>query len=379
MRSPPRSVNVLVGRALADGRSRCEYLQVFNASVNFGEFWDSGEGDGVMARPGSRNDTGELGSRLRELRESRGMTQLRLGRALGVAVSSISSWESGAKLPPPARLADYATFFASGASSGGVPPENALTDEQREQRLRLKRELDRLRTTGEVHESVEREAQQDFWRFPDDGPVRIVTGGLSEKHWSPLGTPSEPNFLSLARCADLDAAVELFGHVRAANPRSDVEIRLEYLGDDDLRAHLVFLGSGAANPWVEWLTAGWPVRQVPDEEVVDGSVFLIDGERRLKPVFRGDQLVEDVGLLARIPNPNNIRRTLTFCSGVFTRGGFGAVRCLTDPQARDRNLAYLHDNVEDLTSFGMLMRVPVMRHVTGTPDLQNPANRLYEW
>ncbi|MEB3370367.1 helix-turn-helix domain-containing protein [Saccharopolyspora mangrovi] len=333
-----------------------------------------------MARPGSQSGTGELGSRLRDLRESRGMTQLRLGRALGVAVSSISSWESGAKLPPPTRLADYATFFAAGATTGGVPPENALTGEQREERLRLKHELDQLRRTGEEAAGpVDPGARHDFWHFPDGGPVRIVTGGLSEKHWSPLGTPSEPNYLSLARCADLDAAVELFGHVRAANPRSEVEIRLEHLADDDLRAHLVFLGSGAANPWVEWLTAEWPVRQVPDDDVPDGSVFEIDGERRLKPVFRGDQLVEDVGLLARIPNPNNIRRTLTFCSGVFTRGGFGAVRCLTDPQAKGRNLAYLDDDVEDLDRFGMLMRVPVMRHVTGTPDLQNPANRLYEW
>lgn len=333
-----------------------------------------------MARPGNQGGTGRLGSRLRELRESRGMTQLRLGRCLGVAVSSISSWESGAKLPPLTRLADYATFFAAGATTGGVPPENQLTGEQREERLRLKQELDRLRTAlDETRDPAEAEARQDFWHFPDGGPVLIVTGGLSEKHWSPLGTPSEPNFLSLARCADLDAAVELFGTVRAANPRSEVEIRLENLGDDDLRAHLVFLGSGAANPWVEWLTAEWPVRQVLDEDVPDGSVFEIDGERRLKPGFRGDQLVEDVGMLARIPNPNNIRRTLTFCSGVFTRGGFGAVRCLTDPQARDRNLGYLRDNVEDLDRFGVLMRVPVMRHVTGTPDLQNPANRLYEW
>ncbi|WP_406691644.1 helix-turn-helix transcriptional regulator [Saccharopolyspora sp. ID03-671] len=330
-----------------------------------------------MARPGSQSGTGELGVRLRELRESRGMTQLRLGRALGVAVSSISSWESGAKTPPLTRLADYATYFAAGAVTDGVPPENALTGEQREERLRLKQELDRMRAADE--EPGEAEARQDFWHFPDGGPVRIVTGGLTEKHWSPLGTPSEPNFLSLARCADLDAAVELFGHVRAANPRSQAEIRLEHLGDDDLRAHLVFLGSGATNPWVEWLTADWPVRQVPDDDVVDGSVFEIDGERRLRPSFRGDQLVEDVGLLARIPNPNNLRRTLTFCSGVFTRGGFGAVRCLTDPELRDRNLAHLTDEVADLNRFGLLMRVPVMRHVTGTPDLQNPANRLYEW
>ncbi|SFS96400.1 helix-turn-helix domain-containing protein [Saccharopolyspora flava] len=330
-----------------------------------------------MARPGSQIGTGELGARLRDLRESRGLTQLRLGRALGVAVSSISSWESGAKLPPPTRLADYATFFAAGAVSEGLPPENALTGEQREERLRLKQELDRMRTASD--EPGETEARQDFWHFPDGGPVRIVTGGLSQKHWSPLGNPGEPNFLSLARCADLDAAVELFGHVRAANPRSQVEIRLEDLGDDDLRAHLVFLGSGATNPWVEWLTAEWPVRQVPDDGIADGSVFEIDGERRLTPVFRGDQLVEDVGLLARIPNPNNLRRTLTFCSGVFTRGGFGAVRSLTDLELRERNLAHLNDNVADLNRFGLLMRVPVMRHVTGTPDLQNPANRLYEW
>ncbi|MFC7342810.1 helix-turn-helix domain-containing protein [Saccharopolyspora griseoalba] len=333
-----------------------------------------------MARPEALGGTAELGSRLRELREERRLTQSELGRALGVAVSSISSWEGGVKIPTMRRLADYATYFAADADAR-LPELDSLSAEQRSERNRLKRELERLRAAGKDPVPAGSGAL-DFWRFRDEGPVRIVTGELSAESMSPAASVEQLNYVGLTAHSDLDAAVELFGHVRALNPGSDVGIQLaRKLADDDLRAHLVFLGSGLINPWVGALTAEWPVRQVGDDSVPDGEVFELAGEppRRLKPVFRHGLLIEDVGMLVRIPNPNNIRRTLTICSGVFTRGGFGAVRSLTDPKIRARNHEYVTGRFGEAANFGLLMRVPVINHATGTPDLQNPATRLHEW
>lgn len=334
-----------------------------------------------MARPEGLSGGAELGSRLRELREARQLTQGKVGKALGVAVSSISSWESGVKIPPVRRLADYATYFAAGAGAQ-LPKLEALSAAQRTERTRLKRELERLRASGRDPAPTVSADRPDFWRFADGGPIRIVTGELAEEAMPTTASIEEPNYSGLAGHSDLDAAVELFGHVRALNPASDVRIHsARKLEDDDLRAHLVFLGSGLINPWVGALTAEWPVRQVRDETIREGEVFEIAGERpkRLKPVFHNRVLIEDVGMLARIPNPNNIRRTLTICSGVFTRGGFGAVRSLTDPKIRVRNHEYVTGRFGEAVNFGLLMRVPVINHATGTPDLQNPVTRLHEW
>ena len=44
-------------------------------------------------------------------------------------------------------------------------------------------------------------------------------------------------------------------------------------------------------------------------------------------------LLEDVAMLARLPNPFNALRTLTYCNGIHSRGVLGAVRC---PKLLDR-------------------------------------------
>ncbi len=95
-----------------------------------------------------------------------------------------------------------------------------------------------------------------------------------------------------------------------------------------------------------------------------------DGRRR--------SLVEDVGFLARVPNPFNHQRTLTICSGVYSHGVLGAVRALTDTAVRNRNEAYLARRFQG-GSFALLMRVPLVNAEAISPDLEIPDNRLYEW
>ncbi|MEB3370366.1 helix-turn-helix domain-containing protein [Saccharopolyspora mangrovi] len=322
-----------------------------------------------------------LGARLRELRQEHGLTQGNLARVLGVAVSSVSQWESGVKVPPVSRIGDYATFFASGnpARNAKLPAVASLSDEQRRARADIKEELEALR--AQPQGSAGGEEGSDFWRFPDGGPVRILTGRVPARNLSPLASPERRNYIGMSAYADGDALIELYGHVRALNPSSDVRFEIaRRIDPHDLQAHLVLLGSPAMNPMRRQVRFGLPVRQVEVDDLGHGEIFEVAEEsRQYRPTLHDGRLIEDVGLLARFPNPYNVRRTLTLCSGVFTRGGFGAVRCLTDPELRARNHEHLKRHIADSDNFGMLMRVPVVRNATATPDLSNPDTWIRAW
>jgi hypothetical protein len=88
--------------------------------------------------------------------------------------------------------------------------------------------------------------------------------------------------------------------------------------------------------------------------------------------------VQDVGFLARLPNPFNISRTLTICNGIHSSGVLGAVRCLTDKRVREANERYLAERFPD-GRFALLLKVPIVAKKVLSPDLQNPEARLYEW
>jgi hypothetical protein len=79
--------------------------------------------------------------------------------------------------------------------------------------------------------------------------------------------------------------------------------------------------------------------------------------------------MEDVGLLARMPNPLNSNRTITMCNGIHSRGVLGAVRALTDAMLRESNEQYIARNFPE-TQFGILMRVTVIEGETLTPDFR---------
>ena len=130
-----------------------------------------------------------------------------------------------------------------------------------------------------------------------------------------------------------------------------------------------------------------PITQLVVDEYDDGDIFEVTqpARKRFLPTWEdgedeedGKVLIEDVALLARIPNPFNVNRTLTICNGVHSRGVLGAVRCLTDKRVRDANEEFLAQRFPD-GRFALLLRVPVVANKTLSPDLQNPAMRLYEW
>jgi transcriptional regulator with XRE-family HTH domain len=212
--------------------------------------------------------------------------------------------------------------------------------------------------------------------------------------------------------ADMDAVIELHGHVRAENPGSDVRWLLdtEVSADDLAGGHTVIVGSssslfGNPNGILDYLRRrlNLPAKATfsthdpeyggrfvvsldaegrPDS---DGSNreehcprFLTDGDKRL--LEDGHPVLEyDVALFARFQNPLNLAATVTICTGVFSRGTYGAVRTLTDSNLRARNEKYLDEHL-DLTNFWMLIHVPVLTTPTGaqtvTPDLTRPFHRL---
>jgi hypothetical protein len=198
-----------------------------------------------------------------------------------------------------------------------------------------------------------------------------------------------PNHTHLQAYADLDALIELFGHIRAENdPLFPVTFKLAgEVKADDLSGHLVLLGGVAWNDLTRHLLRSLrrlPVRQFESPDLATGEIFAVGrdaDEQRFEPEWAPDdpkELVEDVGLLARVRNPYNSSRTLTLCNGIHSRGVLGAVRALTDVRVRDANESYLAERF-GAEEYAILMRVPVFQGEALSPDLRNPESRLYEW
>jgi hypothetical protein len=346
-----------------------------------------------------------LARRLRELRYTgfgaERLTQGDVAQALSedepVGISMLSAWENtrAPTLPSKQRLAAYARFFATSRSLQGGPhlvQLRELTREEDEARRELERELFRLRDEDAG------EPTHNSWRFHDDAPITIIGPELTksdEVKLGPLSTADNPNYAKLYSYADLDALVELVGHLNARNPRVLIAYLLpSQVTQKDLTDHIVLLGGIAWNDMTRRLKASvdLPVRQVTSEKIRSGEVFEIeDGPNRgqqFLPRFQNGApgtteepgiLLEDVAMLARVPNPFNAHRTLTYCNGIHSRGVLGAVRCLTDPAVRDDNESYLEDTFTDSDSFVILMRVQVLGAATITPSFRNPGAVLYQW
>ena len=334
-----------------------------------------------------------LARRLRALRETHWpdaqLTQAQLATAFTtenrVAAATISSWESATtpKIPTAARLGAYARFFATTRSLDGAPhlvPEVDLTPDEEEQRRALEKELLGL---------LETKGRQRRGTFTfDEGPITVICPDAPQDLRGPLAAEKDPNFTKLQQFGDLDALIDIYGHLREANPGIDVNYRLaSEVHAKDMLGHVILLGGVAWNHMAKRFQEA--VRQVPivQLEVQDypGDVFELPGEenRRFEPVWEADdgaegELIEDVAFLGRLRNPFNVTKTLMICNGVHSRGVLGAVRCLTDPQLREANEQYLDERFAD-GRFALLLQVPVVGDETLTPDLQNPSARLFEW
>ena len=317
------------------------------------------------------------------------LTQAQLAAAFSienrVAPATVSTWESttSPKTPTSARLSAYARFFATRRSLEGDPhlvPEAELTLDEEEQRREIETELLGL---------LETKGRDRLGTFTfTEGAVIIICPDAPADSRGPLAREMNPNFTKLQQFADLDALIEMYGHLREANPGIDVTYRLaSEVRSQDMSSHVILLGGVAWNRMTKRFQAALeqvPVTQLAVKDDPDDVFEVVNDETmRFEPVWETDsngerELQEDVAFLARLQNPFNIGRTLTICNGVLSRGVLGAVRCLTDPRVRETNEQYLDERFPD-GRYALLLRVFVVGNETLTPDLQNPSARLYEW
>jgi hypothetical protein len=342
----------------------------------------------------------ELAQRLRQLRqqwpEAR-LTQDKLATAFSeeekVAAATVSTWESlkTPKLPPAHRLTAYARFFATRRSVEGTPTLLAaakLSADEKKVYQQLRAELLELRsaTSGEPYEEETSFARS--WHFPDSGRITFVCAQLPMDETGPFGKESNPNFTELQTYADIDALMELHGHIRAENPTANVRYRTPLdVETDELTGHLILLGGVAWNDLTGRLSemANLPVKQIEKPPLKSGEIFIADiegVEHEFWPEWMdGDTevLAEDVGLLVRVPNPLNASRTLTICNGIHSRGVYGAARTLTDMEFRDGNERYIATKLGGADSFAILMSVKILKNKVMTPDFNSQGVVLYEW
>ncbi|WP_328332951.1 hypothetical protein OHA70_15305 [Kribbella sp. NBC_00382] len=342
-----------------------------------------------------------LARRLRGLRDSHdaGLTQSQLAKALShenrVAVATISSWESmtNPKLPPAERLRSYALFFSTDRTNADGTPkmasERELTTRERERFDELHEELVGLRdAAARLQGTTAGTSSGSYtWDF-DNGPITIICPEAPAEERPDLADEKDPNYTRMYRYADLDALMELWGHLRASNPELQISHRLpSEVKADDMSGHLVLLGGIGWNHVTRRLLKTlreMPISQFEVSDLKTGEIFKASGAggKEFRPVFEdgddGPELIEDVALLTRLRNPFNSNRTITICNGIHSRGVLGAVRALTDTAVRERNEAYLSQHFPD-GLFAMLLRVPVVNGEAISPDLEIPENRLYQW
>ncbi|MEU4213817.1 helix-turn-helix transcriptional regulator [Actinoplanes sp. NPDC026623] len=355
-------------------------------------------------------DDGKLGARLRALRETgfadRSVTQGVIATALGRSVPLVSSWEKGKAQPSEEWLNAYARFFASPRSLADGHPRllarKDLRDDELDRFEELFRELLRLRTAtvpgqpsgpASADELTTRSPREGMWHFPDQSSITLVCARLpAELRASDTYTsPESPDYVELYGYSDLDALMELYGHVHAANPGVTVRRKLaDELTQDDVTNHLVLLGGVDWNPMTRQVmqSLDLPVVQDrrqgsdPDEgsfrvQDQDGNVTVFPS--RLEGDPPGRLLIEDVAQFCRAPNPYNRKRSVTICNGNYGRGTYAAVRTLTDRRFRDRNRAYIEQRYRPEDTYSILARASIVAGEVITPDWTLPGTVLHEW
>jgi hypothetical protein len=300
--------------------------------------------------------------------------------------------------------------FATSRSFGSAAPRrlssDEMTDEERRAMTELRQELMHLRSdamraivsdpeTAAVRpiSEAEKSLSSGPWRYADGNTITIVCARWPADMLAkmPYTDIDDPDYIELLACSELDALFELYGHVRAANPGNQVNLRMaDKLASDDFTSHLVSLGGVDWNSFTKTalIKLPLPVQQIAHWDVPGGQYFQIEENGEIvkhKPVLDEDIsqpkgiLREDVALFARAVSPFNRQRTITICNGMYGRGTYGVVRALTDARFRDRNSGYLQTRFGDSETYCILSRVPIVNGETLTPDWTISDYRLFQW
>jgi transcriptional regulator with XRE-family HTH domain len=203
-------------------------------------------------------EAGSRAIRLRNLRKGAGLTQADLANAFSteqppVTSKTISTWENTEK-PTAAlegRIERYARFFATQRSRDGNPRLIALEDLTQDELAAMRKlEQELLDLWGALRDIDSAPVRPPrYLHFPNDTRLTIICGDAPPEAQGPLAAPSNANFTQMHAYADLDALIELYGHVKAQNaPEFEVVfIRASEVHAMDLLGHVVVLGAIAWN------------------------------------------------------------------------------------------------------------------------------------
>jgi transcriptional regulator with XRE-family HTH domain len=334
-----------------------------------------------------------LSDRLRSLREEvPGLTQKDLAQVFEGNVSMVSMWETGRRLPPEPRLRTYARLFATRQSFTAGPRPRLVGDEELTgeelRRLRdLEEELFGLRREATVTgdgTAAEPSMPPHVFRLTGGAPITIVCADVPEDKRPRYARRTDLNYVRASSFADLDALLDLFGHLRAENPDERVRIRASAeLKVEEMSGHLILLGGTVWNEATRLLSE--QIDLPLGLESVDGEEILVlrhgKEPRQFRVRLEDGVLREDIGVFVRVPNPQAPQCTVTICIGITTRGVRGVVQCFADYDLRDRNEEYMATRFGDEDTYGIVIRVRVstMSGEPLPPDLTKPHTRLDEW
>jgi transcriptional regulator with XRE-family HTH domain len=342
-----------------------------------------------------------LARRLGDLRAGRrGLTQEALARAFSVerpvTGPTVSSWESdkSPKSPTVPRLDAYARFFASSRTADPnlhrplTLAELAENPEDRERYSQLRNELFDLVNSENVFPHGDDETPQRTLLQFDEGHIVIVCPEAPAELQGALADEKSMHYSSLHRYADTDALIEVFGHVRALNPDRKVFYKTpRAFVRADLQNHLILIGGTGWSRTTEQifnkLRKHFPVVQFSHPSIETGDVFKTetpDGEELelFLPTIENGEVTEDVALIARVRNPFNSSRTLTFLNATHSRGVVGAALAVTDETIRSSNQEYLAERFPS-GDFALLVRVNILNGEPLAPDFNDKNARRFEW
>ena len=125
--------------------------------------------------------------------------------------------------------------------------------------------------TGAVEpiSETERSLNSGPWRYADGNTITIVCSRWPASLLGkiPYTDIDDPDFIELLTYSELDALFELHGHLRAANPDNQVNLRMaDELASDDYTSHLISLGGVDWNSFTRTALTRLPlpVRQIAD-------------------------------------------------------------------------------------------------------------------
>jgi transcriptional regulator with XRE-family HTH domain len=334
-----------------------------------------------------------LAARLKGLRDEAGHTQGSVAARLNIKGPMVSGYENGKEIPTEEKIRLYAGIFAR---------DGRRRDELETELLTLRAEANRARIRTSTGGSRSR---GNPWQFPDGNDVTLVCGELPPSLRMPYAQPRVPDYVRAYRYADPDTLLELWGHIPGANAMSRVRhiTSTEYdptVHDTD---HLIVIGGIDFNEVTERLLADirCPIKQdhfppapesdgdappEPGTETLSEFGFRVEKENGveqhrpvLKQVDDHPELLYDIGLVIRGPNPYNASATLTMFNAMYSRGVLGAALALTHRQLRDRNMRYLTSLGADTRVVAVLFKVRIMNEKPSPPDLTNPDVFIDNW